>query len=119
MAYQAQYYGIVPLFGLTLPFDAHQAQIQNDNGPEAGYKKLFEKIEQLNSRIIDLAQADDIPVINFHDLFLTGDRKVRTEYYLEDGVHPNELGHQRMAALADSILKSSGILDPEPEEIFT
>lgn len=119
MAYQARYYGIVPLFGLALPFDVIQAKNQYENEPEAGYEKLFEKIKQLNSRLKALARADDITVINFHDLFLTGDGNVRTEYYLEDGVHPNENGHQRMAALAVLILKSSGILDPEPEEIFT
>jgi lysophospholipase L1-like esterase len=119
MAYQAQYYGIVPLFGLALPFDVQQAKNQYENQPEAGYEKLFEKIEQLNSRIKALAQADDIMVINFYDLFLTQARNVRTDCYLEDGVHPNENGHQRMAQLAVSILRSSSILDPEPEEIFT
>jgi lysophospholipase L1-like esterase len=119
MAYQAQYYGIVPLFGLALPVDVHQAQNQSDSGPEAGYERLIEKIEQLNSRLKALAQADDITLINFYDLFLTEAGNVRTEYYLEDGVHPNQNGHQQMAELAVSILRSSSILNPEPEEILT
>ncbi len=119
MAYQAQYYGIVPLFGLALPFDVTQAQKQDENAPGAGYEKLFEKIQQLNTRLKALAQVDQITVINFHDLFLTDGRNVRTDCYLEDGVHPNVNGHQLMADLAVSIIKSSGTLDPDPEEIST
>ena len=117
MAYQAQYYGIIPLFGLPLPFDIDQARKQAESEPEAGFEKLFKKIQQLNSRLTALAQVDQISVINFHDLFLTDDRNIRTDCYLEDGVHPNADGHQRMADLAVSIIKSSGALDPDPEEI--
>ena len=116
MAYQAQYYGIVPLFGLALPFDVDRANKQYENQPEAGYEKLFEKIQQLNTRLKALAQADQITVIDFHDLFLTADGTVRTDCYLEDGVHPNEKGHQRMSRLAVSILESCGLRDANPEE---
>jgi len=119
MAYQAQYYDIVPLFGLPLPLDVNQAHEQYENEPEAGYEKLFSKIGRLNSRLKALAHADDITVINFYDLFLTKAGDVRTDCYLEDGVHPNQNGHQRMAELAASILRSSSVLNPEPEEIFT
>ena len=119
MAYQAQYHGIVPLFGLPLPFDVKQAQKQSENGPEAGFEQLFDKIQQLNTRLKALAQVDQITVINFHDLFLTDNGKIRTDYYLEDGVHPNAKGHQHMADLAISILNASGILDPDPVEILT
>jgi len=115
MAYQAQYHGIVPLFGLALPFDVNQAKNQYENEPEAGYDMLLKKIQQLNARIKTLAQVDQITVINFYDLFLTDGRNVRTDCYLEDGVHPNVNGHLRMADYAASIIKSCGALDPNRE----
>jgi len=114
MAYQAQYHGIEPLFGLPLPVDVNQASKYAETGPETGYEKLFAKIQQFNIRLNTLAQVDQITVINFYDLFLTDDTNIRSDCYLEDGVHPNVKGHQRMTDLAVSIIKSSDTLEILP-----
>jgi len=106
MAYQAQYYGILPLFGLPIPFLPSKAAEQADSPPETGFNKLFAQLKLFVTRLKTSAEQSDIPVLDFYHLFVNKDASIRSDSFLEDGVHPNHQGHQRMAELAISKIKS-------------
>jgi len=104
MVYQAQYHGIIPILGLPIPFDIDQALKQSYCPPEGGYARQLSKLESLVSQLKTYAENSDIGVLDFHDLFMDGQARIRTERFLEDGVHPNAEGHQCMAKLAAAML---------------
>lgn len=106
MAYQARHHGIAPVFGLPTPFDVQQALQQPWNPPEQGYERLLNDIKILTQRLAKEARESEIPVLNFHGLFLDKNHKVNPALFLEDGVHPNGQGHRKMAALAAVELKN-------------
>jgi len=104
MAYQAQYHGMAPLFGMPMPFVLDRVERQPFRQPEKGYHDLQEKIGMLVSRLKIAAADSEIPVLDFHALFMESDGTVPPDCYLEDGLHLNPNGHRKMAVLiADSL----------------
>jgi acyl-CoA thioesterase-1 len=100
MAYQARHHGIAPLFSLPTPFDAQRALQQPWNPPEQGYDQLMSDIQSLTQTLAANAHESEIPVLDFYQLFLDDNARVKPALLLEDGVHPNTQGHREMAALA-------------------
>jgi len=100
MAYQAQYHGIAPLFSLPMPFDAGQAEKQPWSPPEAGYEGILAAVNTLGLKLVANAKESEIPVLDFHGLFIDEDGQVCSQLLLEDGVHANRRGHKQMAELA-------------------
>ena len=102
MAYQAQYHGIAPLFGLPMPFDENQAAKQPYSPPDAGYEKLLAQIRSMGQKLKTTAGESDIPVLDFYHLFIGDGGRIRSELFLDDGMHANRQGHRMMAELAAS-----------------
>jgi len=100
MAYQAQYHGIAPLFGLPMPFDAGQAEKQPWTPPDDGYEGLLTAVNTLGEKLAVHAEESEIPVIGFSRLFVDEGGGIDSRLFLEDGVHANREGHRRMAELA-------------------
>lgn len=106
MVYQAQYYGIIPLLGLPMGFDIEQTSKLPESPPEAGYLKLFSNIEKLVYKLKRIAKEGEIDTVDYHDLFMNDQEHIYSTYFLEDGVHPNQEGHQQMAHLAAEVISS-------------
>ncbi len=106
MAYQAQYYEILPLFGLPIPFLPDRAAEQAGSAPEAGFKKMSAQLEQFVKRLKTSAEQSDIAVLDFYSLFVDHNQSIHADSFLEDGVHPNLLGHKRMAEFATLAIES-------------
>ena len=102
MAYQAQFHGIAPLIGLPMPFDRHRAAKQPYSPPEGGYDQLLTKVESLGQKLKTAAEESDIPVLDFFHLFIDDGGQIRSDLFLDDGMHANRQGHRMMAELAAS-----------------
>ena len=102
MAYQARFHGIAPVFGLPMPFDADRAARQPFRPPEAGYDQLLTKVTSLGQKLKTAAGDSEIPVLDFYRLFMDDGGRVRSNLFLDDGVHANRQGHRVMAELAAS-----------------
>lgn len=100
MASQAQYYEIAPMFGMPIPFIADQVLKQSYSPPEAGYDQLANKLISLRNKLTATAQENEIPILDFYRLFIGSDDQIRTQLFLEDGLHANRQGHRLMAELA-------------------
>jgi len=106
MAYQAQFHGIAPLFGLPIPLDSDRAAKQPYSPPEAGYDQLIAKVKALGQKLKSAANENDIPVLDFHPLFIDDAGHIRSNLFLDDGVHANRQGHRLMAELAMSQIRN-------------
>lgn len=104
MAYQARHHRIAPVFGMPIPFLRDVAEQQDFRRPESGYEELQAGIGRLVDRMKAAAAGSDIPVLDFHALFLDADGRPRAELFFDDGLHPNREGHRRMARLAAGVL---------------
>jgi lysophospholipase L1-like esterase len=102
MAYQAQFHGIAPLFGLPMPFDGNRAAKQPYSQPEAGYDQLLAKVKSLGQKLKTMAGESDIPVLDFYDIFTDNGGQIHSHLFLDDGLHANRQGHRMMAELAAS-----------------
>jgi acyl-CoA thioesterase I len=102
MAYQAQFHGIAPLFGLPMPLDVDLATKQPCSPPEAGYENLLVKVKSVGQKLKIAAGESEIPVLDFYHLYMNDDKQLRSHLFLDDGVHANRQGHRRMAELAAS-----------------
>lgn len=102
MAYQAQYHGIAPLFGLPMPCDKNRAAEQPYSPPEGGYERLLTKVKSLGQKLKTVASESDIPVLDFHHLFIDDGGQIRSDLFLDDGMHANQQGHRMMAEFAAS-----------------
>lgn len=102
MAYQAQFHGVAPLFGLPMPFDKNQAAKQSYSPPQAGYDQLLAKVKSLRQKLKTVAGESDIPVLDFYHLFIGDGGRIRSDLFLDDGMHANRQGHRMMAELAAS-----------------
>jgi acyl-CoA thioesterase I len=102
MVCQAQAHRIVPLLGIPPPVDLGRAAAREMLQPLAGWEALCLNLERLAHALTSSAAACGVAVLDFHRPFLDETRTVRTELYLENGLHPNSDGHRLMAdALAD------------------
>ena len=106
MACQAQYRNIVPLVGLPLPLCMENIRHQNMMSPIAGWDKCLNKLSELVDALVMAAKESDIACLDFYHPFLDKNGNVRGKYYLEDGLHPNKLGHLLMAEKMVALLRS-------------
>ena len=97
MTCQAQYRNIVPIVGLPLPLFMENIQHQDYMAPISGWDKCTNKLSALVAAVADAAKSSDIACIDFYHLFLDAKGNVDGQYFLEDGLHPNKLGHLKMA----------------------
>jgi len=69
-----------------------------------GWPEAEPKIRQLNALIVEIARAEDVQLLAFHDTLEDPDRPGRMrEEWTHEGDHPNENGYRR---LADVVLRA-------------
>jgi lysophospholipase L1-like esterase len=105
MVVQAQHYGIVPILALPLPCWAEQAASQPWTPPEGGYTVFNTQIKDLADRISTYAGNDDLSLIDFFGVCFDDGGALRTDLFLEDGLHANKAGHRQMADAAVALLR--------------
>ena len=103
MSFQARYHDITPVIGLPIPVDVESAQRTGFSPPLQGYERLVEMLIDLVDKLKTYAAGSEIPVIDLHQPFLRDDHKADSSMFLDDGLHPNQRGHQ---LIAESIIRS-------------
>jgi acyl-CoA thioesterase-1 len=104
MACQARFHRIVPAIGLPPPLDARQARTRDMLRPLAGWDACCRKLTGLVEALRAAARACEIACLDFHRPFLDSGGTVRSELYLENGLHPNPEGHRLMAEAAAGLI---------------
>lgn len=97
MACQARYRSIAPIVGLPLPLFMENIRHQDMLAPISGWDKCTKKLSELVAALADAAKSSDIACLDFYHPFLDSKGNVEGQYFLEDGLHPNKLGHLKMA----------------------
>ena len=97
MCCQAQHHDVAPLLATPLPIFCSPLEQSDMLPPPGGYDALLAKIGSLAEEMRTAAKSSDIPCIDFFGAFHGEDGQVRTEAFLEDGLHPNAEGHRLMA----------------------
>jgi lysophospholipase L1-like esterase len=100
MAFQASHHGIAPIFGIPLPICVERVKAQDAASPVNGYKTCVEKLVRLTNELKSRAETSEIPCIDFYKGFLTENGEIREALFMEDGLHPNRIGHRLMAEKA-------------------
>jgi lysophospholipase L1-like esterase len=103
ISFQARYHDITPVIGLPMPVDVESAQKADFSGPLQGYKRLVETLADLVDKLTTYAIDSEIPVVDLHQPFLGDDQKAESSMFLDDGLHPNQKGHQ---LITDSVTSS-------------
>lgn len=103
MCFQARYPNITPIIGLPIPLDAVSAQKADPSPPPQGYVRMVEMLTDLVDNLKTHAADNEIPVVDLHQPFLSNNQKPVSTMFLDDGLHPNQKGHQ---LIADSIIRS-------------
>jgi len=107
MACQAEHHGIVPVVGLPPPIHPAAACRQEMLLPSAGFDRCQRQLSRLALKLKETAARSAIACIDFHRLFLDSHHRVRSELFLDDGLHPNSEGHRLMAQAAAAVLRSA------------
>lgn len=107
MTCQAEYHKIAPVVGLPLPLYMDNIRQQKMMAPIGGWENCIRKLDHLVNALATSAKESDIAVLDFYHLFLNDNGEVQGQYFLEDGLHPNNDGHLLMAAAAAKYLKST------------
>lgn len=63
---------------------------------------MLAKVTSLGQKLKTAAGDSEIPVLDFYRLFMDDGGRVRSNLFLDDGVHANRQGHRVMAELAAS-----------------
>ena len=111
MVCQARHQGIAPIIGLPISLYMPAVEKQDFFQPLGGYEACLAKLARLVEVLRETAVRNDLPVIDFHSLFLDAQGRVGGEHYLPDGLHPNREGHSRMAQAVVRVLRSVFHLD--------
>jgi lysophospholipase L1-like esterase len=106
MACQAQHRDIVPVVGLPLPLFMENIRNQNMMAPIAGWDRCINKLSELVNALAVAAKESEIACLDFYHPFLDTNQKVRGDYFLEDGLHPNKQGHRLMAEKMAELLQN-------------
>ena len=104
MTCQAEFHKITPIVGLPLPLLTANLQRQEMMAPIAGWPKCVQKLADLAAALTASAQESDIALLDFYHPFIGQNGEPISEYYLEDGLHPNKQGHLLMAEKAVELL---------------
>ena len=107
MACQAQYHNIAPIVGLPLPLFTPNIERQDMMAPIAGWEKSVRKLSELVAALANSAKESEMVCLDFYHLFMDTNGAVLGKYYLDDGLHPNKLGHYRMAEKAVALLQTT------------
>lgn len=105
MVSQVRYHGITPVLGLPLPIWIEKAKAQEWGAPLKGYVHLSAQIDKLAQSLKSHADQWEVPVLDFHNMFLNDEGIVNKSLFLEDGVHPSQVGHRVMGIYAAKFLK--------------
>jgi acyl-CoA thioesterase I len=105
MVNQAKYHGIAPIIGLPLPFLIEKARAQEWRPPVKGYAHLSSQINHLKENLKTSADQWEVPVLDFHRLFLDDQGMVKMSLFLEDGVHAAKDGHRVMGRYAAKVIR--------------
>ncbi len=103
MCFQARYQNITPIIGLPIPLDAVSAQKADSSPPPQGYVRMVEMLTDLVDNLKTHAADSEIPVVDLHQPFLSNNQKPDSTMFLDDGLHPNQKGHQ---LIADNVIRS-------------
>ena len=106
MACQAQHRDIVPVVGLPLPLFMENIRNQNMMAPIAGWDRCINKLSELVDALAVAAKESEIACLDFYHPFLDTHQKVRGDYFLEDGLHPNKKGQRLMAEKMVELLRT-------------
>jgi lysophospholipase L1-like esterase len=106
MACQAQHRDIAPVVGLPLPLFMENIRNQNMMAPIAGWDRCINKLSELVNALAVAAKESEIACLDFYHPFLDTNQKVRGDYFLEDGLHPNKQGHRLMAEKMAELLQN-------------
>lgn len=107
MVFQAQHYGIVPILALPLPCWAEQAAKQPWTPPKGGYSDFNEHIRAMVRALSTYAKNEELPLIDFYQGCFHEGGDLRTDLFLEDGLHANKTGHRQMADTAVALLRET------------
>ena len=104
MTCQADHHGIIPLVGLPPPILVEKARLQDFAGPEGGYERFTDQLRVLVSALELSAAQNEVVCLDFYHPFLDEDSHPIEKYFLDDGLHPNQAGHNLMADIAIAML---------------
>ena len=96
MARQARHFGIIPIIGIPTPIILNNVYIPSEIFLPA--QDMHRELIKLRANLMLLAEEKGIPIIDFT-------HKMHVGLFLEDGVHPNELGQRLMKEYAKKVLK--------------
>jgi lysophospholipase L1-like esterase len=105
MACQARHRNIVPIVGLPLPLYMENIRQQNMMAPIGGWDKCLNKLSELVDALAVAAKESDIACLDFYYPFFDLNKNVQGKYFLEDGLHPNKMGHLLMAEKMVELLR--------------
>ena len=105
MACQARFHNITPIVGLPLPLLMKNIEHQEMMPPLAGWQKCVNQLSDLVKALAASAAASDIACLDLHTPFLNDNGRTNEKYYLEDGLHPNKLGHRLMGDIIVDFLR--------------
>jgi len=95
MMRQLRYRGIHYTIGIPLPFNYENSTLTRfqyvDDGPMYG-EKMDVYCDELKSFLIE----DEADFIDFREYFKDGSGKISSHLFLDDGVHPNCEGHEKI-----------------------
>jgi acyl-CoA thioesterase-1 len=106
MTCQAEFHNITPIVGLPPPLLTANIQRQQMMAPVAGWPKCVQKLADLTAALAASARESEIALLDFYHLFHDQNGEPLSEYYLEDGLHPNKRGHRAMAEKTVELLCS-------------
>jgi lysophospholipase L1-like esterase len=105
MVCQATHHDMIPLVGLPPPILVRKARLQDFAGPEGGYGRFVDQLKVLVNALELAANQNEVTCLDFHTPFLDKVGNPIEEYFLDDGLHPNQAGHKLMADIATEMLK--------------
>lgn len=105
MACQAEHHDITPLVGLPIPMVVKKACAHDFAAPEGGYDRCAAKLAALAKALSRSAKQNDIACLDFYHPFCNKSGNPSGQYFLDDGLHPNETGHRLMAEITVNVLK--------------
>lgn len=87
MTRQAKYYNITPIIGIPTPF--YNFESLSDDSPFIKNESFSKRIHSFQKLLKDFALNDEQKIIDFS-------LNMKSDLFLEDGLHPNEEGHLQM-----------------------
>lgn len=106
MTCQAAHHDILPLVGLPPPIAVKKARLQDFAAPEIGYAQFEKHLAALVKALALAAGHNDVACLDFYQPFVDDAGQPLEEYFLDDGLHPNQAGHRIIADIAIEMIGS-------------